>query len=117
MTDYLHFVKHRVPSDKKGACDASQSWMFYAGEEEPGGCGVECPPRHSPSLRDGQLDSQAEISTYSFSPNEGIISERDRLRDLPRGHVHANIESLGDDNKPFEDFIKGEFATMERELS
>jgi hypothetical protein len=107
---YLKFVKYR-------GLDAAQSWIFYAGEREAGGCGVECPPLRSEKVE----DFQAGDPGYSFSATEGI--SRKSGSDIPRGHVRANIKSLGADenspadNFPFEDFIAGEIATMVRELS
>lgn len=110
---YLQFVMRNIPSGRIGQSSASQAWMFYAGEDADSSCGVECPPLE---FADSEgVDTQAGSTAYTFSPEDGIV--RAEESDRPRGHVHANIESLGDDNKPFEDFIKGEFATMERELS
>lgn len=54
------------------------------------------------------------MNHYTFSPSDGIVFCREG--DLPRGHIHANIDSLGQDNTPFEDFVLGEIATMAREL-
>ncbi|MBQ3290612.1 MAG: hypothetical protein IJH50_14510 [Kiritimatiellae bacterium] len=109
---YLEKVRRKDSLTRDEDSGASQSWILYSGEDEYSSGGVECPP---PRFEEnGFEDLYGGTSAYSFSPEGGI--EYKRKSDLPRGHVHANIESLGDDNKPFEDFIKGEFATMEREL-
>lgn len=111
---YLKFLRRNVPSQRKGQPNPSQAWMFYAGEDENSPCGVECPPLEFTDSS-GYEDTQAGSTDYTFSPEFGIV--RAEEGDKPRGHVHTNIESQGEDNRPFEDFIKGEFATMERELS
>ena len=110
---YLTTVMRKDSLVLDGYSGATQTWIFYSGEDDYSSCGVECPP---PSFREKNFqDIYGGKRAYTFSPEVGI--EYKWKSDLPRGHVHANIESLEDDNKPFEDFIKGEFATMERELS
>ena len=113
--NYLKYLRRNVPSRQRQNewQPASQGWMFYAGEDSDSPCGVECPPLEFADMN-GE-EPQAGSIDYTFSPERGI--DRENGGDKPRGHVHANIDSLGNDNKPFEDFIKGEFATMERELS
>lgn len=111
---YLRFVKHRVDIGCIGFEDAAQSWMIYAGEDESSPCGIECPPLPSEWLKKGEFDPNACDSGYTFTAKEGIV--RTKEGDLPRGHLHVNVGSLGTDNSIFEDFFSGEAATMAREL-